>query len=145
MTRLASCMSSRSVVTVTVADGQNDRRDVHLHLVVRSSLLSLALFRRRTRGLVMVPIRRPHTIEWAITDNTAVCKFACTIAQRAVSSRTAESTHRNSVPAAKTLKIALTVIGRTGFRIAGSIMGLFEGGRRIRRVRVEDGSVENVI
>jgi hypothetical protein len=93
----------------------------------------------------MVPIRRPHTIEWAITDNTAVCKFACTIAQRAVFSRTAESTHRNSVPAAKTLKIALTVIGRTGFRIANSITGLFEGGRHVHRVRVEDRSVENVI
>jgi hypothetical protein len=138
-------MSSRSVVTVTVVNGQDDRRDAHVHLVLRPSLLSLALFRRRTRGLVMVPIRRPHTVEWAITDNTAVRKFACTIAQWVVFSRTAESTHRNSVPAAKTLEIALTVIGRTGFRIAGSIMGLFEGGKRIRRVRVEDGSVENVI
>jgi hypothetical protein len=93
----------------------------------------------------MVPIRRPHTVEWAITNNAPVCKFACTIAQREVFSRTAESTHRNSVPAAKTLKIALSVIGRTGFRIAGSITGLFEGGRRIHRVRVEDRSVENVI
>ena len=93
----------------------------------------------------MVPIRRPHTVERAITNNTAVCKFACTIAQRAVFSRTAESTHRNSVPAAKTLKIALTVLGRTCFRITDSITGLLEGGRRIHRVRVEDRSVENVI
>ena len=92
----------------------------------------------------MVPIRRPHTAEWAITNNTAVCKFACTITQRAVFSRAAESTHRNSVPPAKTLKIALTVIRRTGFRIADSITGLFGGGR-IHRVRVEDRSVEDVI
>jgi len=132
------------VVTVTVANGENNRRDDHVHSVLRPSLLSLALFRRRTGGLVMVPIRRPHTVEWAVTNNTAVYKFA-TIVQRVVFSRTAESTHRNSVPAAKILKIALTVIGRTGFRIAGSISGLFEGGRRIHGVRVEDRSVENII
>lgn len=93
----------------------------------------------------MVPIRRPHAVEWAITNDTAVCKFACTITQREVFSRTAESSHRNSVPAAKVLEIALTVIGRTCFRIAGSIMGLFEDGRRVHRVRVEDRSVKNVI
>ena len=145
MASLASCMSSRSVVTVTVANGQNNRRDIHVHSGLRSSLLPLALFRRGTGGLVMIPIRRPHTVEWAITNNTTVCKFARTITQRAVFSRTAESTHRNSVPAAKVLKVALTVIGRTGFRIAGCITGLFEGGRRIHRVRVEDRSVENVI
>src|SRR6267154_4756556 len=134
MTSLASCMSSRSVVTVTVVNGQNNRRDVHVHPGLRPSLLSLALFRRRTGGLVMVPIRRPHTVEWAITNNTAVCKFACAVAQGEIFSRTAESTHRNSVPAAETLKIALTVIGRTCFRIGDSITGLFEGERRIHRV-----------
>ncbi len=94
----------------------------------------------------MVPIRRPYTVKWAVTNNTAKCKFACcTIAQWAVFSRTSESTHRNSVPAAKTLKILLTVIGRTGFRIADGIMELSQDGRRIHGIRVEDRGVKNVI
>jgi hypothetical protein len=93
----------------------------------------------------MIPIRWPHTVEWAVADDTAVCKFACTIVQRVGFPRTPESTHRNSVPAAKTLKIPLTVIGCTGFRIADGIKGLSKGGRRIHRIRVEDRGVENVI
>jgi hypothetical protein len=93
----------------------------------------------------MVPIRWPHTVEWAVADNTTVCKIACTIAQRAIFPRTSESAHRNSIPAAKILKIPLTVIGCTDFRIADGIKGLSKGGRRIRGIRVEDRGVENVI
>ena len=93
----------------------------------------------------MVPIRWPHSVKWAIANNAAECKFACTIAQRAVFPRTSESTHRNSIPATKTLKIALTVIGCTGFRIADGITELHKGGGYIHSIGVEYRCVENVI
>lgn len=93
----------------------------------------------------MVPIRWPYTVEWAVANNTAVCKIACTIAHRAVFSRTSESTHRNSIPAAEILKIAFTVIGCTSFRITDGITRLSRGGRRIHGIRVKDRGVENVI
>lgn len=93
----------------------------------------------------MTLIRWPHTVERAVTNDTAVGQFAGTIAQRTIFPRASESAHWDSVPATKTLKMALPVISYAGFGIVDGIKGLFKGGRRIDWIRVEDRSVENVI
>lgn len=93
----------------------------------------------------MVLARWPHTVEWAVADDTAVWEFALTVAQGKVFPRTSESTHGDSIPATKTLKMAFAVIGRAGFKIVDSIRGFPKSCRRIDWIRVEDGRVENVI